>query len=64
MQFDGPKGHYTHPPCDHVLLQPMTLVKLTNTKDPDFKFFQLGQAVQAGETAPPCAVPAEQGRCK
>ena len=42
----------------------MTLVKLTNTTDPDFKFFDLVTLFKPEETAPPCAVPAEQGRCK
>ena len=64
MQFDGPKGSYTVRPEDHVLLQPMTLVKLTNTTDPDFKFFDLVKLFKPEETAPPCAVPAEMNRCK
>ena len=64
MKFDGPKGQYIVRPEDHVLLQPMTLVKLVNTTDPDFKFFELVKAFTPEETAPPCAVPAELNRCK
>ena len=63
MQFDGPKGAYSIRTSDHVLLQPMALVKLTNTKDPDYKFFNLVKLFKAAETAPPCAVPAELNRC-
>ncbi len=64
MKFDGPKGQYIVRPEDHVLLQPMTLVKLTNTTDKDFKFFDLVKLFKPEETAPPCAVPAELNRCK
>jgi len=64
MKFDGPKGQYTVRPEDHVLLQPMALVKLKNVKDPDFKFFELLKLFKPEETAPPCAVPAELKRCK
>jgi branched-chain amino acid transport system substrate-binding protein len=64
LRFDGPKGQYSVRPSDHVLLQPMTLVKLMNTKDPDFKFFQLVKLFTPDETAPPCEVPAALGRCK
>ncbi|MCW1970607.1 MAG: substrate-binding domain-containing protein, partial [Anaerolineae bacterium] len=64
MKFNGPKGEYTVRPEDHVLLQPMPLVKLLNVTDPDFKFFELVKLMKPEETAPPCAVPAEQNRCK
>ncbi len=63
MQFDGPKGQYTIRAGDHALLQPMALVKLVNTKDADFKFFQLVKLFKPEETAPPCTVPADQNRC-
>lgn len=63
MEFDGPKGHYIVRPEDHVLLQPMPLVKLTNVTDPDFKFFELIKLFEPEETAPPCDVPAELNRC-
>lgn len=64
MTFDGPKGKYTVRAEDHVLLQPMTLVKLKNTTDPDFKFFDLMTLFAPEDTAPPCAAPAELNRCK
>lgn len=64
MSFEGPKGTYTVRPEDHVLLQPMTLVKLTDTAAPDFKFFELVTKYEPEQTAPPCAVPAELGRCQ
>jgi branched-chain amino acid transport system substrate-binding protein len=64
MSFEGPKGTYTVRPEDHVLLQPMTLVKLTDTAAADFKFFELVQKFEPEQTAPPCAVPAELARCK
>jgi branched-chain amino acid transport system substrate-binding protein len=64
MKFNGPKGEYIVRPEDHTVLQPMTLVKLLNTTDPDFKFFELVKAFTPEETAPPCAVPAELGRCQ
>jgi branched-chain amino acid transport system substrate-binding protein len=64
MQFDGPKGSYTIRASDHDLLQPMSLVKLINTTDKDFKFFQLVKTFAPEETAPPCSVPAELNRCK
>ncbi|MDQ3929691.1 MAG: substrate-binding domain-containing protein [Chloroflexota bacterium] len=64
MTFEGPKGTYTSRPEDHDLLQPMTLVKLKNTTDKDFRFFELVKAFKPEETAPPCSVPAAMNRCK
>ncbi len=64
MKFKGPKGDYEVRATDHALLQPMTLVKLTNTTDKDYKFFELVTLFKPEETAPPCAVPAELNRCK
>jgi branched-chain amino acid transport system substrate-binding protein len=64
MSFEGPKGTYTIRAEDHVLLQPMTLVKLIDTAAPDFMFFELVKKYEPEQTAPPCAVPAEVGRCK
>lgn len=63
MTFDGPKGSYTVRASDHVLLQPMTLVRLLNTTDPDFKFFELVTLFTPEQTAPPCMVPAAMNRC-
>ena len=64
MKFQGPKGEYEVRASDHALLQPMTLVRLTNTTDPDFKFVELVTEFTPEETAPPCSVPAELGRCE
>ncbi len=64
MKFKGPKGDYEVRASDHALLQPMTLVKLLNTTDKDYKFFELVTLFKPEETAPPCAVPAELNRCK
>jgi branched-chain amino acid transport system substrate-binding protein len=64
MTFEGPKGTYEVRASDHALLQPMTLVRLLNTDDPEFRFFELVTAFTPEETAPPCSVPAELGRCE
>jgi branched-chain amino acid transport system substrate-binding protein len=64
LVFEGPKGTYEVRASDHALLQNMTLVKLLNTTDPDFKFFEVVSAFTPEETAPPCAVPADLGRCE
>jgi branched-chain amino acid transport system substrate-binding protein len=42
----------------------MTLVKLKNTTDKEYRFFELVKAFKPEETAPPCVVPAAQNRCK
>lgn len=54
--FDGPKGKYMVRAADHVFLQPLYLVKLVNTSDADFKFFELLQEFGPEQTAPPCAL--------
>ena len=54
LSFDGPKGKYTVRDYDHVLLQTMYVVKLTNTTDPDFKFFDLISELTPEQAAPPC----------
>ena len=41
MQLQAPKGTFIFRKSDHVALQPMYVVRLTNTTDPDFKFFEL-----------------------
>lgn len=64
LSFDGPKGRYTVRESDHLLLQTLYLVKLTNTTDADFKFFDLVQELKPEETAPPCALEGEyKSRC-
>ncbi len=64
MEFDGPKGKYIIRDYDHVALQPMYLVELTNVDDPDFKFFKLIKEFGPEETAPPCMLTGEYAsRC-
>ncbi len=64
LSFDSPKGTFTIRPEDHVALQPLYLVKLTNVTDPNFKFFDLVKDFKGTETAPPCSAPKETNRCK
>ncbi len=56
MSFDGPKGRYTFRKEDHQALQPMYMVKLVSTTDPQSKFFDLLQERSAQDTAPPILV--------
>lgn len=64
VAFDGPKGNYQVRASDHVMLQPMYLVKLANTTDADFKFMELVQEFQPADTAPPCALEGDfKARC-
>lgn len=65
QSFDGPKGKYTIRDYDHVLLQPMYIVKLKNVDDPDFKFFDLYYEFRPEELAPPCFLEGEyKSRCR
>ena len=61
MQFDGPKGTYTIRAEDHQALVPMYIAKLTNTDDPDFKFYDLLETIPAEDIVPPCL--AGEDRC-
>ncbi|MBI5305839.1 MAG: ABC transporter substrate-binding protein [Chloroflexi bacterium] len=62
--FDGLKGKYTVRDYDHVLLQPLYVVRLRNVDDPDFKFFDLIAELRPEETAPPCFLENEfKARC-
>src|SRR5581483_7763153 len=64
LSFDGPKGKYMVRASDHVMLQPMYLVKLNNTTDADFKFFDLVQEFKPEDAAPPCALEGDfKSRC-
>ncbi len=64
LSFDGPKGKYSVRASDHVMLQPMYLVKLNNVTDPDFKFLELVQELSPEDTAPPCALEGDyKSRC-
>ncbi|RPI86495.1 MAG: ABC transporter substrate-binding protein [Chloroflexi bacterium] len=57
FSFEGPKGMVSIRPYDHVALQPLYFVKITNVTDPDFKFVELVQEFSSEETAPPCMLP-------
>ncbi len=64
FQFDGPKGVNIVRPYDHVLLQTLYFVEVTNTTDPEFKFVELVREFDPNETAPPCQLPEEYAdRC-
>ncbi|MBE2223398.1 MAG: substrate-binding domain-containing protein [Anaerolineae bacterium] len=61
MEFEGPKGTINIRPEDHVAIQDMYIVKLTNLDDPEFKFFEL---VDTTRPNVPCLLPeALQDRC-
>lgn len=64
FEFDGPKGKVIIRPYDHVALQTLYFVRITNVTDPDFKFVELIKAYGPEETAPPCQLPeAYADRC-
>jgi len=54
--FEGPKGTVSIRPSDHVALQNLYFVRVTNVTDPDFKFVELVKEFQPEETVPPCAL--------
>jgi branched-chain amino acid transport system substrate-binding protein len=56
FSFEGPKGTVTIRPSDHVALQTLYFVRLTNVTDPEFKFVELVQEFSPEETEPPCAL--------
>ena len=61
LEFEGPKGTIYVRPEDHVAIQDMYIVTLTNIDDPDFKFFDL---VDTTRPEPPCLLPEDkQDRC-
>ena len=65
FSFDGPKGTVTIRPSDHVALQNLYFVRVTNVDDPEFNFVELVKEFQPEETAPPCAlVDAYAERCE
>jgi branched-chain amino acid transport system substrate-binding protein len=64
FSFEGPKGNNIIRPYDHVLLQTLYFVQITNTTDPDFRFLELIREFQPEETNPPCALPEQYAdRC-
>jgi branched-chain amino acid transport system substrate-binding protein len=56
FSFEGPKGTVTIRPSDHVALQNLYFVRVTNVDDPEFKFVELVKEFQPEETEPPCAL--------
>lgn len=61
LQFDGPKGKINIRPEDHVAIQDMYIVKILNTTDKDFKFFE---TVTTTRPEPPCLLPENlKSRC-
>ncbi|MCO6449895.1 MAG: substrate-binding domain-containing protein [Caldilineales bacterium] len=61
LEFEGPKGAVYIRPEDHVAIQDMYIVKLTDLNDPDFDMFEL---VQTTRPEPPCLLPeGMQDRC-
>lgn len=54
MTFDGPKGKIFSRPEDHVAIQDMYILKLTNVTDPEFKFYDY---VSTNRPEPPCLLP-------
>lgn len=53
-EFEGPKGTIYIRPEDHVAIQDMYVVTLTNLDDPEFKFFEM---VTTTRPEPPCLLP-------
>ena len=61
MEFEGPKGTIYIRPEDHVAIQDMYIVTLTNVDDPEFRFFDY---VATTRPDVPCLLPEElQDRC-
>jgi branched-chain amino acid transport system substrate-binding protein len=61
MTFEGPKGSVYIRPEDHVAIQDMYIVTLTNVTDPEFRYYDL---VEVTRPEPPCLlVDAHQNRC-
>jgi branched-chain amino acid transport system substrate-binding protein len=61
LEFEGPKGTIYVRPEDHVAIQDMYIVTLTNLDDPEFKFYDL---VTTNRPEPPCLLPEDkQDRC-
>ena len=61
LSFEGPKGLIEIRPEDHVAIQDMYIVKLTDLAAPDFAMFDL---VTTTRPEPPCLLPEGQtDRC-
>jgi len=61
MTFDGPKGEVYIRPEDHVAIQDMYILTLTNLDSPDADFYEY---VETTRPEPPCLLPEEmKDRC-
>lgn len=61
ITFEGPKGTIYIRPEDHVAIQDMYILTLTNVTDPTFKFYEY---VTTNRPEPPCLLPeALKDRC-
>jgi len=61
MSFEGPKGTISIRAQDHVAIQDMYILKLTNVTDPDANFYEY---VDTTRPEPPCLLPeALKDRC-
>ncbi len=61
LEFEGPKGTISIRPEDHVAIQDMYIVTLTDLSAPDFAMFDL---VTTTRPEPPCLLPEDmQDRC-
>ncbi|MFN2189520.1 MAG: hypothetical protein ACK2T3_12220, partial [Candidatus Promineifilaceae bacterium] len=54
LEFEGPKGTIYIRPEDHVAMQDMYIVTLTNLDDPEFKFYDY---VETNRPDVPCLLP-------
>jgi branched-chain amino acid transport system substrate-binding protein len=64
LKFDGVKGSYAVRASDHLLLQSLYWVQVTNTSSADFKFLSPLAELKPDEIAPPCALDGEyKARC-
>ncbi|MGD8406500.1 MAG: substrate-binding domain-containing protein, partial [Anaerolineales bacterium] len=61
MTFEGPKGEVYIRPEDHVAIQDMYILTLTNLDDPDADFYEY---VETTRPEPPCLLPEDmRDRC-
>ena len=56
FSFDGPKGKYSVRPYDHVMLQTLYVVEITNVTDPDFKYVKLVSEIKPDDFTPSCTL--------
>jgi branched-chain amino acid transport system substrate-binding protein len=64
LRFDGVKGSYSVRASDHLLLQPLYFVQVTNTSNADYQFLMPLSELKPEDTAPPCVLEGEyKARC-